>query len=148
MSSIRSQIVEALAAQLRTIKIANGYNTQAGANVFVWRRYALDDSELPALLLRDTEVERQPVAVGNQVDTTMTCEVEGIARGDNGLELARVIESDIVACLAGFNLSGSIAGWMRCLVSSSSLELVQAEQIEARVQVTVAITYQTANHQA
>lgn len=41
----RQQIISALKARLQTIKVANGYNTNAGDRVFLWRQVAMKPGE-------------------------------------------------------------------------------------------------------
>ena len=58
-TSIRQQIINAVDARLKTIKIANGYNYDLGNNVFEWRDAPLSDSNLPALIYRDLSCDTE-----------------------------------------------------------------------------------------
>jgi hypothetical protein len=53
MASIRQQIIDILDIELKKIKKANGFNTDAGKNVFAWRDNPLTKPELPGLIYRD-----------------------------------------------------------------------------------------------
>jgi len=50
--SIRQEIMDALVTQLGLISTTGGYNTTP--TIYKWREYALEDSDYPAIILRDT----------------------------------------------------------------------------------------------
>src|SRR3990170_3357246 len=51
--SIRQQIMTAIDTRLKLITITNGYETNAGNNVYEFWDIALEDDELPAIIWRD-----------------------------------------------------------------------------------------------
>jgi hypothetical protein len=60
MSSSRDTILKAIIAQLRTITVAGGYNSDLGLSVHEWRplkgdgmHYPFEEDELPAVIVRD-----------------------------------------------------------------------------------------------
>jgi len=54
--TLRQKIVDAIDARLKTIKTANGYQTNLGNNVFEWRVTPLNsDTELPGAVYSDTQ---------------------------------------------------------------------------------------------
>ena len=53
MSSKRQQIVDKVKERFALIRIANGYLTEAGANLKEWQTTALEDDELPATNIFD-----------------------------------------------------------------------------------------------
>jgi len=55
--SVRQQIIDAVRARLATIRIANGYNSEIGANVLEWQTTPIPVESLPAVCMRDTETE-------------------------------------------------------------------------------------------
>lgn len=55
MASKRQKIVDRIETIIKTITVANGYLTNAGQHVFIWRTVPLDPSELDALVLRDLD---------------------------------------------------------------------------------------------
>ena len=83
MSSSRQQIVDALAARLATITKVGGYQTDAGANVFVWRKYQLMPAECPALLLQDTELTTNYNTVIGLSEKRLTCEIVAVVHGEH-----------------------------------------------------------------
>jgi hypothetical protein len=65
--SIREQIVELIRERFETILTANGYETDLGANVFIWRDTNAAPpaaSELPLLNFRDVREETEPKVSG------------------------------------------------------------------------------------
>src|SRR6266478_147352 len=53
MSIRRQDIIDAIKSRLQTISTTNGYHTNLGANVFVYRDAPIEPYELPALVVKD-----------------------------------------------------------------------------------------------
>ena len=53
----RQEVLNLVADRLKTIKIANGYETDLGKNVFKWRLTPVTQKKFPAVNLTDTEEE-------------------------------------------------------------------------------------------
>ena len=53
MATIREQVVNAMADRFRQILTTNGYNTDVGNSVFVWKDTPFSVSELPAINISD-----------------------------------------------------------------------------------------------
>jgi hypothetical protein len=147
MSSVRQQVTDALAASLRLIRTTNGYQTEAGANVFVWRKYELTASELPCLLVSDTALSRDMVIIGT-VDNTLTAEIVAVAEGSTSAAQARLIEADLIKCLEDFDLAAVMPDWGALRVEQSTLAMEQHEQVVAAVSITVKLNYRTAPNQS
>ena len=56
-ASIRNELVNAVVARFQTVRVANGFLTDAGANVFLWRLHPLTPEEMPGIVLRDRRTE-------------------------------------------------------------------------------------------
>jgi hypothetical protein len=54
-TTIRQSIITNLKTRMQTIRTANGYNTEAGMNVFEWLEYSTDATVRPAIIIRDPE---------------------------------------------------------------------------------------------
>jgi hypothetical protein len=139
MSSLRQQIVDGLAVRLATITRGNGYQTDAGANVFAWRKYAIAPGECPCLLVQDTDLTTDYSRIIGLSEKQLTCEIVAVAAGDTSVTQARAIEADLFRCLAGWETAGGLAD--RLLIDKSSLVMEQHDKVAAAVQMTVAITY-------
>lgn len=64
MSSVRQQIIDAVETRLKTITTANGYATQIGSKVYVWRKSPLANTELPAVLVQDMAAQVDEEIIG------------------------------------------------------------------------------------
>jgi hypothetical protein len=141
MSSIRQQIMDALATRLATITTANGYQTSAGSKVFVWRKHPVTPAEVPCLLVQDTDLARDYNRLVGQAENRLTVEIVAAAKGSTTAAEARAIEADIVKCLAGWETAGGLADWL--LVEKTALVMEQHEEMVGAAQITVAIAYTT-----
>jgi hypothetical protein len=95
---IRTQIVAVLDARLKSITTANGYETNAGNNVFAWRdteRKPMAASELPCVLYRDREGVEEEETVGG-IDHTLNVEMELFAATAATL---RQLRADAIRCI-------------------------------------------------
>jgi len=93
-ASIRQQIIDAVETRLKTIKVANGYETDIGLNVNVWHVTDLQEPELPAIDIRDTS-ESIEVRGGNHI-CTLTIEIEAKVSGASSGVSMRDILADII----------------------------------------------------
>lgn len=141
MSSRRQQIIDALAIRLHTITLVNGYATNAGVNVFVWRKHPVTPAETPCLLVQDGELNREYGVTIAKVKNTLTCNILALTVDSKAStpELARMMEEDIVKCMATWDTAGGLAD--RLLVTKSSPSMEQHEQMVGMVQITVEIVY-------
>lgn len=94
MDSKRQQIIDAIDARLKTIKTVNGYETDAGNNVFEWRATPLQDSELPALLFRDTTSPVDDETYSMHLHT-LSVEITLVASGATSADIIRKMLADI-----------------------------------------------------
>jgi len=53
--NIRQQIITKVDTLLKTITVANGYETALGSKVYEWREYPIDDDAPPACVYKDTD---------------------------------------------------------------------------------------------
>ena len=106
--SKRETVVQALDTLLETITTTNGYETNAGANVYGWRDTPLDASMLPALVWRDTD-STTPEAGATDIHA-MTVEIDAVvicyAAVDAAPQLRKVIADVIKALGSDLTLGG------------------------------------------
>lgn len=86
-------IITAILAKLRTISIANGYETEAGSNIFEWRANPLEETEMPGIVLRDTFPE-EVITVGAH-EHTLLIELFIFTTGADAVAQARKVIADI-----------------------------------------------------
>lgn len=114
MSNIRQTILLALEDRLQTITVANGYATNIGAEVFLWRTSPAREDEMPCLLVYDKTLDRKydgaaNTRVENQINIAV---VVCAAQNENGLQQARTYEADVVKCLGDWDLNPELAEWL------------------------------------
>ena len=64
--SKRQKIVDVIRARFQNIRTTNGYETNLGSNVLVWRTQPIVAAQLPALTIRDHTEEAEPFVSGRQ----------------------------------------------------------------------------------
>lgn len=94
LTSVRQQIIDAVETRLKTIKTANGYETDIGLNVNVWHTTDFQETELPAIDIRDVS-EVMEVRGGNHI-CTLTVEIEAKVSGSASGVTMRDILADII----------------------------------------------------
>jgi hypothetical protein len=93
-NTIRQNIITALKTRMQTIRIGNGYNTDAGMNVFDWLEYSTDATVRPAIIIRDTDdsVEEYGAHVK---DRKLSVEILIQTDGSDAVKDARSIIGDV-----------------------------------------------------
>ena len=137
--SKRQQIVTAIDARLKTIRVVNGYETNAGNNVYEWRSSAMIESELPGLIYRDTQ-ETEALSIGYQVHT-LTIEIEGYVVGNAAPANLRKLIADVIKAIGVDSLWSALAEDTR-----SVEETIQVEQEERRIagtRIKIEVDYRT-----
>lgn len=81
--TLRQRLIDAVRARLQLITVANGYQTDIGRAVFVWRAMPLGEAETPFLNVKDVKRVSKQVLLGRQSaahEHTLTMWVEVLAR--------------------------------------------------------------------
>ncbi len=94
----RQQVVDSIADRFKTIRIANGYRTDIGAKVYVWKVAPWDPKDLSGMIIRDTTCEIKG-QVTQHHDWTLQIEVDALAVGERVSEASRNAEADILKCI-------------------------------------------------
>jgi len=138
----RESIVAALAARLAGITVANGYNTNAGANVTIWRVTSFDVNELPAINIADIRDE----VIGEQIplvqDWRLSVRIHAIA---DPAQLAdgtlRMIVADVYKAIGvDHTFSGSA---IKTDLETDEMELDQKESRLGIATINIGIHYRT-----
>jgi hypothetical protein len=116
--SIRQKIVDSVENAFGEISVANGYQTDAGANVFVWRDLNNDvpeETELPLINICDWKENTSPVDLGARHDRhELIFHIEGLCIKDsthNASKMARKLLSDIIQVLFSANTGTGTFKW-------------------------------------
>lgn len=142
MSSTRQNIVTALDTLLKTIKVVNGYQTNAGLNVFEWRGTPLEQTDLPAILFRDTTDPIDSEGVTDRADHLLTVELAMYAAGSTAPASSRVLIEDVLKALGSSPTLG-VAAVYDMRPAASNL-VAEHEGIRlAAASLTIQIRYRT-----
>jgi hypothetical protein len=136
----RQDIITALKSQLGNIKITNGYNTDLGLSVHEWRLSPFDESELPAVEIRDevsnVSQDNNNVYVDNALDITITAYgSETSAAGTRG----RLYLEDIFAAIGTDEQLGG--GAYDINIDSGSLDAEQESTLNVAAIVKITAYY-------
>ncbi|DAB40802.1 MAG TPA: hypothetical protein CFH81_00400 [Sulfurovum sp. UBA12169] len=134
----RHDIVTILISHLQQISSANGFYTEAGANVFEWRAKAIEDDLLPAIIVCDPE--------DNAVDDSQTLkhklkiEIDiAVSSGKQTTMDMRMVSSDILKAFGLFE--EEVSQVCRYLGSETLIE--HKEKLYAGVRLEFEIEYQS-----
>lgn len=105
--SKRQQIVNAIKARLEGISTGASYETNLGASVHEWRDTALQESECPGAIFRDT-VDPEELTFGEHVHT-LALEVELFALGADAPTTLRKMIADVVKAFGTDRKLGGLA---------------------------------------
>ena len=137
--SLRQRIVAAVEARFATILIANGYKTDIGANVFIWKPLPFQTSELPGMDVRDTDDTSEAQTIGEEVHT-LPLEVRCAVTGDASMEDVRKIVADIKQCI-GVDVTWGGLAQDTGLVQGGQGQVETAEKIVTGAVIKFGVTY-------
>lgn len=139
--SIRQSIITALDTRLRTITIANGYQTNAGQRVFDWLDRDLADTELDAIVYRDpaNEISQETFS---QVDNRVRVEIEVKTKSASttGAQVRKLIE-DVYKAIGTDETFGGLAHEAQPV--SENIDIQQADKIMGSATLVIDIYYMT-----
>jgi hypothetical protein len=125
--SKRQQIMTALITRLQTITVANGYETDIGANVNEWHVTNFEEAELPAVDVRDT-TESVEVRGGNH-DYTLSIQIETKVSGTTAAAKMRDVIGDVIKAIGTDPSLGSLAQNVRPVQN----EIAEIDQKDKRI---------------
>lgn len=141
--NIRQQVFSAIRTQLETILTDNGYNSDAGENVFEWRdveNNPLQVSELPGLVIRDTLGDVVQVTVG-QDEHIISFEVDAYHHGSSSPTLIREVIADVVTAMAA---DKTFVGLVEDTVHSiEGMSFEHGERRNVKAEIVFVVTFRT-----
>lgn len=105
--SKRQTIINDLDAKLKAIQIVNGYQTNAGNNVFAWREDEIQPAEMPGIIYVDRLAGKIEGAIGTfrwALAIDIYCYT---AQGKNTPESMRILIADVIKAIG----SGASGRW-------------------------------------
>ena len=95
--SIRQQVMDQLKTTVQGIRVANGYSTDAGAQVHEWFVLEAPPQILPAIAVND--VAEQCREEGVTLEIRLTVAIIAMARGPAATSIARSVANDITRAI-------------------------------------------------
>ncbi len=139
--TIRQQLIEAVRDRFKTIRIANGYETDLGASVTVWSVTPITSRELEGIDLRDTS-DKYEKKITRHVDHRLRIDVEFHAkREENTAAYLRKGISDINAAIGGDSKWGGLA--LATQIIGDEMIIDKTDKTVGGVQVQLEIEYRT-----
>ncbi len=140
---VKKRILSAIDSRLKSILKVNGYETDAGENVFYWRTEPIPEDRLPGIVYRDT-VNRVEVGAGGLYENTLTVEIRGYAAGSGDEETKALVEkigADIEKAVSQDDTWGGLA--LTTEKESEECDLERRERVYGQATVTVNVEYRT-----
>ena len=139
--SIRQDIIDALDARLKAIKVSGGYKTNAGLHVFDWLDRDLADTELDAIIYRDRTDDLTPLST-RKFENRVTVEIEAKTKQASGTarRLREIIE-DIYKAIGTDETFGGLARSTR--PEREEIEIQQQDKISGAATLSISIVYET-----
>lgn len=141
--SIKKKILNAIDTRLKMILAANGYETNAGQNVFYWRTQMVPETSLPAIVYRDT-VNRSEVGAGGLYENLLTVEIDGFVVASTDLDaktLLDKLEADIEKSIKVDDMWGGLALTTEKISDESTLD--RKEKVFGWTAIVIEIEYRT-----
>lgn len=138
--------MDAVGVALARIKTTNGFHTNAGNTVYVWRTSPIDDSALPCIVYRDIGSTRIDNSAG-YFRHRLIVEIEGYALGSATADDLRDLLEDIYTAIGTDAYWGNKWGGLAEFTEApeeDTMELRQQDRIIGVVTVRVPIVYDTA----
>lgn len=140
--STRQSIITAIDARLRTITIANGYHTNAGAHVYGWLDRDLADSELDAIIYRDQTNDLTPMAT-RRYENVLMIEIEAKTKQASGTaKRLREINEDIYKAIGSDETFSGLARSARPV--SERIEITQNDKVTGSSTIGISVVYELA----
>jgi len=136
--------VTAVIARLETILTANGYETDAGTNVFEWRDAPLAETELPAVVVRDTDDAAELTA--GETNHEFTIELDIFAIGTATLDAAEVSRKVVADVVKAMGVDFTFGGLTHNMIHLGESAIVDQESRKLlAITVEFALYYTTAH---
>lgn len=148
MSSVRQQIVDAIAARL--VQIAPGkvwslpdgpYTcTSAPKSVTPWRRVPYSPAQVPAIAFWDADsAHGEPPLAHHEHRLGIT--IVGFVAGNAAIDTVRALLADMVAAVGSDPRWGGLADWTE--IDSQDIDVEQAGDVIAGCQISITVVYRT-----
>ena len=106
----RQQILDALAARLPLILVADGYRTDAGLyTVFIDSEVPKSKHDLPCLLVFDSTADADDAVINGRTDYRLNITIEVVVLNDTSAKEQRRIAADVLKAIGVDDSFGQLA---------------------------------------
>ena len=139
--SIRQQIIDAIETQLGTILTTNGYETNLGSNIFVWKPEPFAATEVPGADIQDQE-ETIDLAVWLH-EHSLTLAVKVVGSGTTVTADLRKYIADVTKAV-GVDLTWGSLAQDTAFSGTDLIEVEVNDKVRMGVQMNFTVQYNTA----
>ena len=140
MISARQNIVDAVAARLALISTANGYDSNIGGKVFVWRKTPVTLQETPCICIFDTTADSSVLAYPKR-DHRLTIAIECLVSDRTTASQARAMANDIYKAIGVDETFSGLA--LKSDLNGHEIEIAPAGDTTGAVKIMLEVTYRT-----
>ncbi len=140
VNSRRQRIVDRIKVLLATINTSNGFRTCVGDNLFEWKTFDFQDTELPGIDVRDTSETVN--VVGGRHFYTLLIEIEAKVSASTSTQKGRHVLADIIK-LMGQNFNLNNLAHKITPVENELLDFEQGNKKQGTVLIKFEVEYAT-----
>ena len=139
MATVREQVVNAMADRFRQILTTNGYNTDVGNSVFVWKDTPFSVEELPALNLRDESSDIEDLTNATE-RVRLNIRTDIVVSNNDPIPTIRAILEDIRKAISVDETFGGLVLYTRMV--GDEIDSVSKEDLVASAFVRLYTVYE------
>lgn len=141
VKSLRQRIVDKIDDSFKTISLPNGYETEAGNNVYWWRVHDLAPSDLPAIVCKD-RLRNEWDGIGSWL-RTLTVDIEIHLVPDETADMVmRQVLSDLEMCIGADVTWDGLAEDTK-LIEQEKIAIEAHEETFIALGVSIMVIYKT-----
>ena len=136
----RQQILDALAARLPLILVADGYRTDAGLyTVFIDSEVPKSKHDLPCLLVFDSTADADDAVINGRTDYRLNITIEVVVLNDTSAKEQRRIAADVLKAIGVDDSFGQLA--YRTVLKSVDTNVVYEHAHLTGAEISIGIDY-------
>ena len=139
MATVREQVVNAMADRFRQIQTTNGYNTDVGNSVFIWKDTPFSVEELPALNLRDESSDIEDLTNASEL-VRLNIRTDIVVSNNDPIPTIRAILEDIRKAISVDETFGGLVLYTRMV--GDEIDSVSKEDLIASAFVRFYTVYE------
>lgn len=139
--TLRQRIMDTIETRMGTILVSNGFKTNVGQNVFPWSELGINNTKLPALIIRDVDDDPDQEVI-RIVDNILTVQVIALTtKSATSEQEVREIIADVIKAVGVDETWGDLAEFT--LLPPAGMEALQLEKKLFGSQIDLVVEYTT-----